>query len=130
MKTLSQIAPSGTFLDSAQIRALIAQACPAKEYKDRRVLLIVPDATRTCPLDTLFAGLHAQIGSATAAFDVMIALGTHQPMSEEAIRERLGISLEERRGKYGGVRFFNHECGARAVARSYAAPALSNCPCA
>ena len=44
-----------------------------------------------------------------AAFDVMIALGTHQPMSEEAICHRLEISEEERRGKYGAVRLFNHE---------------------
>ena len=109
MQTLSHTAQPGTFLDSAQVRELIAQACPAKDYKGRRVLLIVPDATRTCPLGLLFAGLHAQIGAATAAFDVMIALGTHQPMNEEAICERLGISLEERRAAYGGVRFFNHE---------------------
>ena len=109
MQTLSHTAPSGTFLDAAQVRELIAQACPAKDYKGRRVLLIVPDATRTCPLGMLFAGLHAQIGAAAAAFDVMIALGTHQPMSEEAICARLGISMEERRAAYGGVRFFNHE---------------------
>ncbi len=109
MQTLSHTAPAGTFLTSAQVRELIAQACPTKEYKDRRVLLIVPDATRTCPLGMLFAGLFDQIGGATKHFDVMIALGTHQPMSESAICERLGISLEERRAKYAGVRFFNHE---------------------
>ena len=109
MNTLGQTAAPGTFLEAAEVRALIAQACPAKEYKGRRVLLIVPDATRTCPLGMLFAGLHAQVGAATAAFDVMIALGTHQPMSEAAICERLEISLEERRAKYAGVRFFNHE---------------------
>ena len=109
MNTIGHTAARGTFLDAAEVRQLIVQACPAKEYKGRRVLLIVPDATRTCPLGMLFAGLHAQIGDATAAFDVMIALGTHQPMSEAAICERLGISLEERRAKYGAVRFFNHE---------------------
>jgi lactate racemase len=106
---LSRIAPDGAYLSSDEARALIAQACPAKDYKGKRVLLIVPDATRTCPLGLLFTGLHEQIGGATAAFDVMIALGTHQPMSEEAICERLGISIEERRAKFGGVRFFNHE---------------------
>src|SRR6187402_40706 len=109
MSTLSEIAPPGTYLSAAQSRELIAQACPAKDYKDKKVLLIVPDATRTCPLGMLFAGLYDQIGGATKHFDVMIALGTHQPMSEEAICERLEISLEERRAKYAGVRLFNHE---------------------
>jgi nickel-dependent lactate racemase len=41
--------------------------------------------------------------------DVLIALGTHQPMSEEAICDRLEISLEERQNKYEKVQFFNHE---------------------
>ena len=109
MSTLSLTAPDGAFLTSAQARELIAQACPAKDYRDKKILLIVPDATRTCPLEILFAGLFDQIGEATRHFDVMIALGTHQPMSEEAICERLGISMEERRGKYGAVRVFNHE---------------------
>ena len=109
MATISQIAPPGTFLSEAQVREMIAQACPSPTYAGRRVLLIVPDATRTCPLGMLFAGLHAQIGAGTRCFDVMIALGTHQPMSEEAICERLEISIESRRTIYAGVRFFNHE---------------------
>src|SRR5476651_2314828 len=104
MSTLSQIAPPGAYLSAAEARALIAQACPAKDYRDKKVLLIVPDATRTCPLGILFAGLFDQIGGATRTFDVMIALGTHQPMSEQVICERLGITLIERCAKYAGVR--------------------------
>src|SRR5260221_9944647 len=107
MSTLSQIASPGAYLSAAQARELIAQACPAKDYKDKKVLLIVPDATRTCPLGMLFAGLFDQIGAATKRFDVMIALGTHQPMSEEAISARLAILLQEPRGKYAAVWFFN-----------------------
>ena len=109
MSTLSLTAPDGTFLTSEQARALIAQACPAKDYRGKKVLLIVPDATRTCPLGMLFTGLFDQIGEATSRFDVMIALGTHQPMSEDAICQRLDISMEERRGKYGAVQLLNHE---------------------
>src|SRR6185295_1752854 len=109
MSTLSAIAPAGSHLSVEEARALIAQACPAKEYRDKKVLLIVPDGTRTCPLGILFTGLFDQIGGATKAFDVMIALGTHQPMSEQAICDRLEITMEERRAKFGNVRFFNHE---------------------
>lgn len=109
MNLLAQTAPAGSFLGAEDVRNLIAQACPQADYRGKKVLLIVPDATRTCPLDLLFAGLHQQIGAVTAAFDVLVALGTHQPMSEEAICERLGLGLEERRNRYGAVRFFNHE---------------------
>ena len=62
-------------------------------YRTRKVLLIVPDGTRTAPMGIVFKALHGQIGSVTRAFDVLIALGTHQPMSEAAICERLEISL-------------------------------------
>jgi len=41
--------------------------------------------------------------------DIIVALGTHSPMSEEAICKRLEISLQERREKYGKVKFINHE---------------------
>ncbi|MBC8096350.1 MAG: DUF2088 domain-containing protein, partial [Akkermansiaceae bacterium] len=40
---------------------------------------------------------------------VLTALGTHPAMSEEAICERLEISVAEHRGRYSKVRFFNHE---------------------
>jgi nickel-dependent lactate racemase len=109
MPTLSSIAPEGSFVTAEQVTALIAQACPAKDYRGKKVLLIVPDATRTAPVGTVFKALHAQLRSAAGAFDVMIALGTHQPMPEEAIRERLEISQPEREGPYASVRFFNHE---------------------
>ncbi len=109
MSTLSRTAPGGTHLAAAEVNGIIAQACPAKDYKQKRILLIVPDGTRTCPLGLIFTGLHEQIAGVTAAFDVMIALGTHQPMSEEAICDRLEISMEDRNSTFRGVRFFNHE---------------------
>jgi nickel-dependent lactate racemase len=52
--------------------------------------------------------LHSHIGAATKSFDVLVALGTHQPMSDAAIRQRLEISEQERQDKYAKVSFFNH----------------------
>jgi len=109
MSTISRIASEAAVVSAAAVAALVAEAFPAAEYRDRRVLCIVPDGTRTCPLGTVFSALHAQIGGVAAALDVIIALGTHQPMSEEAICERLEVTLEERRSTYERVRFFNHE---------------------
>jgi lactate racemase len=108
-QTISRTSPTGSYLTREQVLEVINEACPPSEYRGKRVLLIVPDATRTCPLGIFFEGIFDQIGAAVAALDVMIALGTHQPMSEEAICHRLEISLEERRAKYGSVRLFNHE---------------------
>ncbi len=70
----------------------IAEACPASDYRGKRVLMIVPDGTRTAPVGLLFHTLHEHLGPVTKALDVMVALGTHPPMSEEAICRRLEIS--------------------------------------
>src|SRR6059058_6211143 len=106
---LSVIAAPGQAVRSEEVTHLVAQACPAKDYRDKKVLLIVPDATRTAPVDLFFKALHEQIAAATRAFDVMVALGTHQPMTEDAICERLGISLDERGARYRSVALINHE---------------------
>ena len=57
----------------------------------------------------LFKTIYAQIGGVTKELDVLTALGTHPPMSETAICERLEISPAERGARFGKVRFFNHE---------------------
>lgn len=109
MSTFSKIAPTGQQLDNAAVHEIIAQACPVANYHQKKILLIVPDATRTAPVGTVFKALHQHLAPVTKALDVMIALGTHPPMSEEAICERLEISIEERRQEYKRVEFINHE---------------------
>jgi len=105
---ISKTGRDGAGLSNEAVRELTAEVCSAESYRGKRVLLIVPDGTRTAPIGLLFKSLHSQLASVTRAFDVLIALGTHQPMSEGAICGRLEISEEERRGVFGSVRFFNH----------------------
>jgi nickel-dependent lactate racemase len=105
MTAISAVAPNVTH---SNVAALISQACPAKEYANKRVLVIIPDGTRTAPVGLLFKTLFKQIGEATAAFDILVALGTHQPMSNAAICERLEITEAEWRQSFPKVRFFNH----------------------
>lgn len=107
--SLSRIASADGGLDGSEVAQLVAAACPLDEFRGQRVVLVVPDSTRTCPLGLLFETLHAHLRGAVRVLDVMIALGTHQPMSEEAICERLDITLPQRRGEYAAVGFINHE---------------------
>src|SRR6185369_16488082 len=91
-----------------QILDAVEQALPPDCFKNQRVLTIVPDGTRTAPIGDIFKALHGFVAANARAFDVLIALGTHQPMTEAAICKRLDIQAEERGSKYGRVRFFNH----------------------
>jgi nickel-dependent lactate racemase len=97
-----------TILNEAQVRQLAAQALAPLRLAGKRVLLIVPDSTRTAPVGLLFRVIHDLIGAETRRLDVMIALGTHPPMTDEAINRRLEISAAERAGKYARVRVLNH----------------------
>ncbi len=106
---LQHVAPSGHSVSAEQVREIVAQACPADHYRGRRVLLIVPDGTRTAPVGLLFKTLHAQLAPVVRKFDVMIALGTHPPMSDDAINARVEITAAERAGAYRSVEFINHE---------------------
>jgi len=95
-------------MNNQQVRDIAARALSSLHLAGKRVLLIVPDSTRTAPVGLLFRTIHDLIGSETRNLDVMIALGTHPPMSDEAINQRLEITAEERAGKYRRVRMLNH----------------------
>lgn len=95
-------------MTETQVREWIAKHVPAEDFRGRSVLLIVPDATRTAPLPLLFDALQNQIGAAVSALDVLVALGTHPPMPQEAIASMLGIGG---RTQFPGPapKLFNHE---------------------
>ncbi len=90
------------------MRTLIAQACDTLQVDRRRVLVIIPDGTRTAPIPLMFRLLYERLGQRVAQLDYLIALGTHPPMSEEAISHLVGATAQERRQRYPNVRIFNH----------------------
>jgi len=87
----------------------IVEAFPISDHRNKKLLMIVPDGTRTAPVGTVFQAFFEYLGPVAGAIDVMVALGTHPPMSEEAICRRLEISTVERGSTYRTVQFFNHE---------------------
>ena len=96
-------------LSADAVRQIIAQSLKPDEYRNQRVLLIVPDNTRTAPLPLLFGAVFETLRGAVKQLDVLVALGTHPPMSEVAICQMLGVSPAERAGLFANVQFFNHE---------------------
>ncbi len=95
-------------LDSGEVGDLLATALGRAGLEGRRVLVIIPDGTRSGPVDLFFHLFHELLEERVAALDYLIALGTHEPMAEEAIRRRLGVTAEEMAGRYARVRVFNH----------------------
>lgn len=108
MSVISCQAPEDGSLTSGQVDAALDSFAASYPFAGKRVLLIIPDGTRTAPVGALFKGLHERLGGTVARLDIIIALGTHPPMSQEAINRRLEITPAERQEKYGDVRVFNH----------------------
>jgi nickel-dependent lactate racemase len=96
------------FLSEPEIRDLMASALAEARLDGKRVVIIIPDGTRTAPIPLMFLMFNELLGERAAQLDFLIALGTHQPMSEEAINKHLGVTAEERSTRYSRVNIFNH----------------------
>src|SRR5512142_2838429 len=95
-------------LTNSDVEQLLAQAFDALPLDGKRVLVIIPDSTRTAPIPLMFRALYEQLGHRVARLDYLIALGTHPPMSEEAIGKLVGVSEQERKTNYPNVHIHNH----------------------
>jgi len=89
-------------------RQILAQGLEKIQLNGKCVLVIIPDNTRTAPVPMLFKLLYEQLGGRVARLDYLIALGTHPPMSDDAIAKRVGVSKEELAIKYPKSQVFNH----------------------
>src|SRR4030042_5087391 len=96
-------------VSNEQARETVGRFFAQNDYAGGRILMIIPDNTRSGPLGQIFKIFYEFLGSKAKAVDCLVALGTHQPMSEEQICARLSMTVAERKGKYAKVGFFNHE---------------------
>jgi nickel-dependent lactate racemase len=78
------------FLNDEEIRALAHETLDKAELDGRRVLVILPDSTRTAPIPLFFRLFHETLSGRVAALDYLVALGTHQPMPADALVDHLG----------------------------------------
>jgi lactate racemase len=95
-------------LSEEQIAGIVSEALEGARLDGKRVLAIIPDHTRTAPVPLMFKLLYEQLAKRAAAFDVLVALGTHPPMPIEQIYERVGITSAEHKSRYPKTKFFNH----------------------
>lgn len=96
-------------LSEQEAREWIVRNVPAEDYRGKKLLLIVPDQTRTAPMPLLFDTLFRHLRPVVESLDVLIALGTHPPMSEQQICKLLGIDEKERSALFYQTEFYNHE---------------------
>ena len=105
---IQKLAENG-HLSEAELTSFVSEAFRHEAIDGKRLLFIIPDSTRSMPMPEMFRALHAALHARVAKMDYLIALGTHPPMPDTAINKMLGVSAEERRGKFAAVDVYNHE---------------------
>jgi nickel-dependent lactate racemase len=97
-----------TILLDDDVAGLLMESLTPLDLDGKRVLVIIPDGTRTAPIPLIYRLLQEQLGLRVARLDFLIALGTHKPMDEAAIDRLVGMPAAERAMRYPNSAIVNH----------------------
>jgi nickel-dependent lactate racemase len=89
-------------LPDEQVAAFVAEQLAGRDLDGRSVCVVVPDATRSCPLPLLIDAVHGALHGRVSRLTVLVALGTHAPMGPAQLDRHLG-------GDRPGTTVLNHE---------------------
>lgn len=95
-------------LSEKDVRSIVEDAGSRLDLDNKRVLLIIPDATRTCPIGLMLREVNRVFNPRVTKLDVMIALGTHRPMTTEEIYRFTDLTEEKHRTELTKTEFINH----------------------
>ena len=107
-QTLAGYGQADRLLSESEIEAILASGLRGLALDDRRVLVIIPDHTRTMPMPLFFRLITRQLSGRAAALDFLVALGTHPPLSQSSLEQLVGITSAQAAGPYRHVRLLNH----------------------
>ena len=105
--TISQaVAPKGSLLPSDIIQQTLHDGLAGK-FTGQKVLVLIPDHTRSIPLPQLFRML-VEVLRDSRQLDFMVALGTHPPLRDDQLCKLVGITPDERGVTYKHIGVLNH----------------------
>jgi nickel-dependent lactate racemase len=105
--TIGKCGPN-KILSEVDVKNIIAAGTPEKMFANKRVLVLTPDATRTCPLPMMIRAIREHMGAKAAKLDFMVALGTHTPLPGKEILNLYGITAQQRQAQFCDALFMNH----------------------
>jgi nickel-dependent lactate racemase len=101
------IAPAGQTLPEDQLFHTLHTSLGSR-FANQKVLVLIPDHTRSLPLPFLFRALVAALAN-TSQLDFMVALGTHPALSQDNLEMLVGITADERKTTFARIGLFNHD---------------------
>jgi len=97
------------FLPENEVEDRIRQGLAAFPYDGKRVLVLVPDLTRTMPLPKFFRLIVQSLRPRVKKVDFLVALGTHPALDEAQMDQLFGCAPGERARDFSDVDFLNHD---------------------
>jgi nickel-dependent lactate racemase len=94
------------YLADDEARQIVRTGLDSLGVDGRRVLIIIPDGTRTMPMPLMYRLFQELLAPRVAALDYLVALGTHQPMRDAQLSKLLGQPVID--GQVGKSQIFNH----------------------
>ncbi len=93
-------------LTQTEVRRVLRDGLDRLNLTGARVLVVIPDGTRTAPIPMIYQLLGELLDPNAERIDYLIALGTHPPMDDAAKSKLLGTPVTD--GLAGRSRVFNH----------------------
>jgi nickel-dependent lactate racemase len=103
---LAGVTRTASSLTEAEVRGVTAKVLAQTDLMGKRVLVIIPDGTRSAPVPLFFRLFRELLEERVAALDYLVALGTHPPMDDAALGGLIGMPVLN--GRAGGSRVLNH----------------------
>jgi nickel-dependent lactate racemase len=100
------VAPPGSLLPKDTIYQTIHRGTEGR-FAHQKVLVLIPDHTRSLPLPQLF-GMLVEVLHDARKLDFMVASGTHPPLNGEQLNSLVGITPAERSTTYKHIGLLNH----------------------
>jgi lactate racemase len=97
------------WLVESEIERILDEGLASLPIDGKRVLIIVPDDTRSMPLPLFFRLILKKLIGRVCELNFLIALGTHPPMSTDAIQTLFGISSGDKNLISQKIGIFNHD---------------------
>ena len=105
----TRIGGAGRVLTDGEVADFVAEQLAGIDADGRSVCVLVPDGTRSCPLPLLVGAVHRALHGRVSRLTVLIALGTHGAMSQDALAAHLGYAGRDLHDVYPGTEVRNHE---------------------
>jgi lactate racemase len=96
-------------MDWREVDRILSSELPSAFGSAKRILLIIPDATRSGPVAQIVPRVLEVMRSDKRHADIIVALGTHPAMPGPSLLTHVGLDQERIDERFPGMRIMNHE---------------------